>query len=629
MAAVKFKSNSIVNRAKEDPKMGKNGGLRSFHIYSDEKRVKDGGHISCITRSKKSSLSNSTVMQNNTTSKRKLEKSKSKHGSGVKVGRKVLADISNTRSHISVQLGQKVLPDISNTKGSISRTEYHDGTTQQKTDAKKFPFLRRSSVFTRTTTAHISSRKPSMAKMTVGLAEASGKHDRFMRGSVAANKDLKAAADDPRAKAKSHAAAITGNRTTGKNSLLPLRKSLPALKRANIVNTVDAKKGPSTKSFTTRSRKSLPTLKDPNAMDISNIKKENAKVLEKGIHKKRFGVSAKSSFGRHTLPQENAESLNKRIGKHGFPVSAKPKVGRSILPQLPQMAARSKETHCQSSSNAQYVISSQQKQLLGTSSLCKYIGPIHSKLPSEVAPSNNSHDLSTSEADILTRKSSARRKSFTSLLVTRPKQWEEQTRLMEQKYLPKIYDDYNHLDVSEYVDDIYQYYWVMEAQHHPLRRYMEIQTEITPHMRGILINWLIEEKAVLKKLMFRLNAPTPYVFMLRFLRASQADKKFGHLAFFLVELCLVEDEALNYKPSLICASAIYVARCTLHMTTTWTPMLESHARYEESQLSDCAEMILRFHKAARTSRLSVTFEKYMRSAYSKVAAINPLKKLPQ
>ncbi|RAL41108.1 hypothetical protein DM860_008806 [Cuscuta australis] len=703
MAAVKFKSNSIVNRAKEDPKMGKNGGLRSFHIYSDEKRVKDGGHISCITRSKKSSLSNSTVMQNNTTSKRKLEKSKSKHGSGVKVGRKVLADISNTRSHISVQLGQKVLPDISNTKGSISRTEYHDGTTQQKTDAKKFPFLRRSSVFTRTTTAHISSRKPSMAKMTVGLAEASGKHDRFMRGSVAANKDLKAAADDPRAKAKSHAAAITGNRTTGKNSLLPLRKSLPALKRANIVNTVDAKKGPSTKSFTTRSRKSLPTLKDPNAMDISNIKKENAKVLEKGIHKKRFGVSAKSSFGRHTLPQENAESLNKRIGKHGFPVSAKPKVGRSILPQLPQMAARSKETHCQSSSNAQYVISSQQKQLLGTSSLCKYIGPIHSKLPSEVAPSNNSHDLSTSEADILTRKSSARRKSFTSLLVTRPKQWEEQTRLMEQKYLPKIYDDYNHLDVSEYVDDIYQYYWVMEAQHHPLRRYMEIQTEITPHMRGILINWLIEvhlkfdlmqetlflmvtvldqyisqvcikknelqlvgltalllaskyedfwhprimdllsvsaesytreqmlgmEKAVLKKLMFRLNAPTPYVFMLRFLRASQADKKFGHLAFFLVELCLVEDEALNYKPSLICASAIYVARCTLHMTPTWTPMLESHARYEESQLSDCAEMILRFHKAARTSRLSVTFEKYMRSAYSKVAAINPLKKLPQ
>ncbi|RAL41107.1 hypothetical protein DM860_008805 [Cuscuta australis] len=230
---------------------------------------------------------------------------------------------------------------------------------------------------------------------------------------------------------------------------------------------------------------------------------------------------------------------------------------------------------------------------------------------------------------------------------------------MEQKYLPKIYDDYNHLDVSEYVDDIYQYYWVMEAQHHPLRRYMEIQTEITLHMRGILINWLIEvhlkfdlmqetlflmvtvldqyisqvcikknelqlvgltalllaskyedfwhprimdllsvsaesytreqmlgmEKAVLKKLMFRLDAPTPYVFMPRFLRASRADKKFGNLAFFLVELCLVEDEALNYKPSLICASAIYVARCTLHMTPTWTPMLESHARYEESQLS--------------------------------------------
>ena len=36
---------------------------------------------------------------------------------------------------------------------------------------------------------------------------------------------------------------------------------------------------------------------------------------------------------------------------------------------------------------------------------------------------------------------------------------------------------------------------------------------------------VFQEKAILKKLKFRLNAPTPYVFMLKFLRAAQSDTK--------------------------------------------------------------------------------------------------------
>jgi len=40
-------------------------------------------------------------------------------------------------------------------------------------------------------------------------------------------------------------------------------------------------------------------------------------------------------------------------------------------------------------------------------------------------------------------------------------------------------------------------------------------------------------------------------------------------------------------------------------------------------------MILRFPKAARTSQLRVTYEKYMRPDLSGVAAIKPLSKLPR
>lgn len=147
-------------------------------------------------------------------------------------------------------------------------------------------------------------------------------------------------------------------------------------------------------------------------------------------------------------------------------------------------------------------------------------------------------------------------------------------------------------------------------------------------MLTIHIGFAIQERLILKKLKFRLNVATPYVFMLRFLKAAQSDTKvcgnlhshaincmlvealylmqtrydfviinywlslfpcgncsqLEHLAFYLIELCLVQYETLKFKPSLLCASAIYVARCTLNMTPAWTPLLCKHARYEESQL---------------------------------------------
>ncbi|XP_039015106.1 putative cyclin-B3-1 isoform X2 [Hibiscus syriacus] len=136
------------------------------------------------------------------------------------------------------------------------------------------------------------------------------------------------------------------------------------------------------------------------------------------------------------------------------------------------------------------------------------------------------------------------------------------------------------------------------------------------------------EKLVLKTLKFRLNVPTPYVFMLRFIKAAQSDTKLEHLAFYLIDLCLVEYEALKFKPSLLCASAIYVARCTLQMSPSWTPLLCRHTRYDVSEIRDCAEMILRFQRAANSGQLRVTFEKYTSKDLSGVAAIAPLDRLP-
>ncbi|KAK4491860.1 hypothetical protein RD792_002639, partial [Penstemon davidsonii] len=314
--------------------------------------------------------------------------------------------------------------------------------------------------------------------------------------------------------------------------------------------------------------------------------------------------------------------------------------------------------------------------------------------------SGGTSNIGSTSSDIFARRKSDRKNSYTCSLISRSKECSQVT---PQEIFPNIYDDRNHLEVSDYVDDIYLYYWVMEGNNPLLKNYMEIQGNITPQMRGILINWLIEvhlkfdlmeetlfltvilldrylslesiqktemqlvgltalllaskyedfwhprvtdlvsisaepynrdqmlqmEKKILKKLKFRLNEPTPYVFMLRFLKAAQSDIKVEHLAFYLIELCLVQYEALNYKPSMLCASAVYVARCTMQMTPAWTPLLAKHARYEESQIRGCAEMILKFHKAAKTSLLKVTYEKYLKIDRRRVATIKPLARLPE
>ncbi|KAL5977512.1 hypothetical protein ACLOJK_021859 [Asimina triloba] len=140
--------------------------------------------------------------------------------------------------------------------------------------------------------------------------------------------------------------------------------------------------------------------------------------------------------------------------------------------------------------------------------------------------------------------------------------------------------------------------------------------------RGQLLDM---EKLILKKLRFRLNAPTPYVLILRFLKASQAVKRTTLVStFYLIELCLVEYEALEFQPSLLCAAAIYLARCSLQLAPSWTELLIKHSRYDELQLGSCADMILSFQKAAGRGLLKVTFEKYLSTDRNCVAKIKPI-----
>ncbi|KAE8124505.1 hypothetical protein FH972_019383 [Carpinus fangiana] len=627
----------------------KSVGLRNFKIYAEGEGVKDDSKIigrKSVTVNKGANLTTAQGGLNN------MEKSKGK--------------VVATASKI---VRRKALADVSNAQVNSSRNVVRDGPKLMKGKSEGTTCLRRVSLGPSRSIVNVSSRKSFVEKVQENVSQGVG--------------DIQTSKKDGnRNKTMGQSHVVTNGRITTRNSLLSNRKSLPVLKRVNQTNT--------------------------------SIPKENAGSSEKRREKSGFlvgkagkKVASRVNSGRSHLWKNRASDGFIIMGKTNVEARALP--GKSIRPILKTMlqatqahrTLKSKNTSDLNKRRSVAAISSKNKEVAVASSLPENIAIVISHEAAQGQLSSDADANPGTISDITSRRKSDRRKSYTSSLMARSKLLEKCGEVMQLEKLPSIDDYRNQLEVAEYVDEIYQYYWVTEAQNVALANYMSIQTNITAHMRGILINWLIEvhfkfdlmqetlylmvalldrylsqatikknelqlvgltalllaskyedfwhprvkdlvsisaesytrdqmlamERLVLKQLKFRLNVATPYVFMLRFLKASQSDTKLEHLAFYLIELCLVEYEALKFKPSLLCASAIYVARCTLHMTP-WTPLLCKHSRYEESQLRDCGEMILRFHKAAGTEHLRVTYEKYKRPYLSCVAAITALDRLP-
>ncbi|KAH1065013.1 hypothetical protein J1N35_030000 [Gossypium stocksii] len=127
------------------------------------------------------------------------------------------------------------------------------------------------------------------------------------------------------------------------------------------------------------------------------------------------------------------------------------------------------------------------------------------------------------------------------------------------------------------------------------------------------------EKLMINTLQFNLSVPTPYVFMRRFLKAAQSNKKLELLSFFMIELCLVEYEMLKFPPSLLAAAAIFTAQCSLSGCKYWSKTSEWYTTYSEEQLMECSRMMVRFHQKAGTGKLTGVQRKYSTSKYGYAA----------
>ncbi|KAM0953917.1 putative cyclin domain-containing protein [Dioscorea sansibarensis] len=138
---------------------------------------------------------------------------------------------------------------------------------------------------------------------------------------------------------------------------------------------------------------------------------------------------------------------------------------------------------------------------------------------------------------------------------------------------------------------------------------------------------LTKEKVILNKLEWNLTIPTPYVFLVRFLKAALCDKEMEHMVFFLSELALMHYPMIMYCPSIIAASAVYVARCTLNKSPLWSETLKRHTGFTETQLLDCAKVLVELHSTSSVSKLKVVYKKYSSPQYGGVALLSPATKV--
>ncbi|KAF3330700.1 G2/mitotic-specific cyclin S13-7-like isoform X2 [Carex littledalei] len=131
------------------------------------------------------------------------------------------------------------------------------------------------------------------------------------------------------------------------------------------------------------------------------------------------------------------------------------------------------------------------------------------------------------------------------------------------------------------------------------------------------------EKTILNKLEWYLTVPTTYMFLVRFVKVAKADQELEHMIYFLAELGLMQYDLIKYCPSMVAASAVYTACCTLGKSPLWTNALERHTSFSEPQLLECARVLVKAHWTAPGSKLKVIYQKYLLQQFGGVARYPP------
>ncbi|XP_078180056.1 cyclin-A3-1-like [Carex rostrata] len=141
------------------------------------------------------------------------------------------------------------------------------------------------------------------------------------------------------------------------------------------------------------------------------------------------------------------------------------------------------------------------------------------------------------------------------------------------------------------------------------------------------------EKDVLRSLQYEMGNPTTMTFLRRFIKDGQendqdsnVDLKF--MAHYLAELSLMDYGCIKFLPSVVAASAVFLARFTIQPRNyPWSNKLERSTGYRMSELKECIYVLLELQSNKRCSSLRAVKDKYKQHRFNCVSTLLPQEKL--
>jgi hypothetical protein len=122
----------------------------------------------------------------------------------------------------------------------------------------------------------------------------------------------------------------------------------------------------------------------------------------------------------------------------------------------------------------------------------------------------------------------------------------------------------------------------------------------------------------LKAIEYSLTVPSAHFFLVRFLKAANANKTVADLSSMILDSTLLTFSGLTCRhlPSLLAAAAILVARRSCGWPD-WSPTLLQYSEYTEDEVKPVAKAIMQAKRTVNQDLNALT-KKYSKSRYGKI-----------
>ncbi|XP_048599822.1 cyclin-A2-4-like [Brassica napus] len=137
------------------------------------------------------------------------------------------------------------------------------------------------------------------------------------------------------------------------------------------------------------------------------------------------------------------------------------------------------------------------------------------------------------------------------------------------------------------------------------------------------------ERQVLMHFSFQIYTPTSKTFLRRFLRAAHASDmqkpsvEIEFLANYLMELTLIDYKFLKFLPSVIAASAVFLAKWTLNQSShPWNPTLEHYTTLKASDLKASVHALQDLQLNTKGCTLASIRMKYKQEKFKSVGVLS-------